>query len=252
VTSIDDYVAAFQREGFVSGIRVRSLDQAEVIRRWWNELEAEEQFSAGGYSTTHSRHLDQRVVWDLASDPLVLDHLEPLIGPDILLFGSRFFCKYGPDVHHKVSWHQDLDSWGLEPPVALTVWYAVDRSDERNGCVRVIPGSHHAPALRDHGLSTDDGNMLGRGQHLELDQAELTRSKPLVLDMGEISIHDGALVHASMPNTSDTRRCGLAIRYVPCHVRQRVDLAKSPLAAAILVRGEDRYQHFGSHRRPFD
>jgi ectoine hydroxylase-related dioxygenase (phytanoyl-CoA dioxygenase family) len=190
-------------------------------------------------------------VWDLATAPAILDCVEPLVGPDILLFGSRFFCKYGPDTSHRVSWHQDLDSWGLEPPVAVTVWYAIDRSDEENGCMQVIPGSHRGAPLRKHRTGADEGNMLGRGQHLRLDGQEVASARPVVLDPGEISIHDGALMHASMPNATDRRRCGLAIRYVPCHVRQRADLAKSPLSAAILVRGQDRQRHFGRHPRPF-
>jgi non-haem Fe2+, alpha-ketoglutarate-dependent halogenase len=245
------YVGRYRRDGFVAGIRVRATSEAKLVCEQWNELEEREGFRAEGYSTTHSRHLDQQFVWDLASDPLILDHVEPLIGPDILLFGTRFFCKYGPDTDYRVSWHQDLDSWGLEPPVALTVWYAIDASDEENGCMQVIPRSHRAPALRGHEISEDSANLLGRGQHLWLDDDEITTAQPVVLDAGEISIHDGALVHASMPNRSLRRRCGLALRYVPCHVRQRADLAKSPQAAAILVRGRDREGNFGRHASPF-
>jgi non-haem Fe2+, alpha-ketoglutarate-dependent halogenase len=240
----------FRDRGFVGPIRVKEPAAAARIRERWDELEHAEKLRAGGYTTTHSRHLDQRFVWDLATDTAILDAVETLIGADILLFGSRFFCKYGEDGEHRVSWHQDLDSWALVPPVAVTVWYAVDRSDEENGCMRVIPRSHRWP-LRAHDTTGDHGNMLGRGQHLDLTEQETATAVPVVLDPGEISIHDGALVHASAANTSRRRRCGLAIRYVPSHVRQRPDLAKSPPSKAILVRGHDGEKNFGDNPPPF-
>lgn len=246
----EKYVQSFQAQGFVDRLRVKGSADAEEVRRKWNELEYAEGFRAEGYTTTHSRHLDQRFVWDLATDPAILDAVKPLIGPDILLFGSRFFCKYGEDGRHRVSWHQDLDSWALTPSVAVTVWYAVDESDEQNGCMKVIPGSHRRP-LREHDTSEDAGNILGRGQHLDLDEREVATAVPIVLEPGEISIHDGGLIHSSMANMSQRRRCGLAIRYVPSHVKQRSELAKSPLSKAILVRGHDSAKNFGVNTPPF-
>ncbi|KAA9381409.1 phytanoyl-CoA dioxygenase family protein [Microbispora cellulosiformans] len=245
----DDFVESFRVQGFVSGIRVRDRQGADAVRECWDALEAAEDLPANGYSTTHSRHLDQRFVWDLACDPKILDPVEALIGENILLFGTRFFCKYGDSGRHRVSWHQDLDSWALTPPVAVTVWYAVDDSTEQNGCMQVIPGSHRAE-LRRHDTTADNGNILGRGQHLHLTEEEKASAVPVVLNAGEISIHDGALLHASMPNLSNRRRCGLAIRYVPAHVRQHADLAKSPPSKAILVRGCDRVKNFGVNHAP--
>ena len=243
------FVASFQALGFVKGIDVHSAASAADVCSAWNELEAAEGLRDQGYSTAHSRHLDQRFVWELAVNSTILDSVESLIGPDILLFGTRFFCKYGPYGGHRVSWHQDLDSWGLVPPTALTVWYAIDDSDEWNGCMQVIPGSHRS-GLRNHLTSSDEGSMLGRGQHLELSPAESANAVPVVLKAGQISIHDGGLLHASMANRSTRRRCGLAIRYVPSHVRQDATLAHSPLAKAILVRGEDRARNFGANPVP--
>jgi ectoine hydroxylase-related dioxygenase (phytanoyl-CoA dioxygenase family) len=245
----DDFVESFHAQGFVSGIRVKDQQGADVIRAHWDALEVAEDLRASGYSTTHSRHLDQRFVWELACDPKILDPVEALIGENVLLFGTRFFCKYGDSGQHRVSWHQDLDSWALTPPVALTVWYAIDDSAEHNGCMQVIPGSHRAE-LRQHDTSADDGNILGRGQHLHLSAEEEASAVPVVLEAGEISIHDGALLHASLPNRSSRRRCGLAIRYVPAHVRQHADLAKSPPSKAILVRGRDHAKNFGVNLAP--
>ena len=40
------------------------------------------------------------------------------------------------------------------------------------------------------------------------------------LKAGEISLHDGLTIHGSPPNRSTRRRCGLAMIYLPTHVRQ--------------------------------
>jgi ectoine hydroxylase-related dioxygenase (phytanoyl-CoA dioxygenase family) len=117
--------------------------------------------------------------------------------------------------------------------------------------MQVIPGSHR-DGLREHDTDNPEvGNLLGRGQRLALDGAERTAAQAVPLDAGEISIHHGALLHASLSNGSASRRCGLAIRYVPTYVRQDASLAKSPPSEAILVRGVDEEGHFGTHRRPF-
>jgi ectoine hydroxylase-related dioxygenase (phytanoyl-CoA dioxygenase family) len=245
------YREQFVRQGFVEQITVKDSVAAASIRAQWNQLEQEEGFRSAGFSTTHSRHLDRRFAWDLATDPAILDSVEPLIGGDILLFGTRFFCKYGPDTDYFVDWHQDLDSWALEPPIAVTAWYAIDRSDEGNGCMQVIPGSHRDTGPRTHLLDGDTKNLLGRGQSLPIESDQAATAHHIVLEPGQISIHDGGLVHSSMPNRSDRRRCGLAIRYIPCHVRQDNALTKSPPSQAILVRGVDRFSHFGINPSPF-
>ena len=67
----------------------------------------------------------------------------------------------------------------------------------------------------------------------------------LILKPGEISLHHIKLVHGSEPNTSDDRRIGMAIRYIPPHVRQ-LKVSDS----AILVRGKDKYRNFEYEQRP--
>ena len=87
-------------------------------------------------------------------------------------------------------------------------------------------------------------NLLTRGQEIavEVDQAKAVRFD---LEPGEISLQHVRLVHGSPPNTSDDRRIGFAIRYIPTHLRQLFGDD-----SASLVRGEDRYQHFEREAMP--
>jgi ectoine hydroxylase-related dioxygenase (phytanoyl-CoA dioxygenase family) len=174
-----------------------------------------------------------------------------MIGPNILLFGSRFFCKYGPDEKF-VSWHQDVypETWGLEPPVEVTVWYAIDDCDRENGCMYMIPGSH-LRGIKEHRPSGRPGNLLRLDQEVEVSEQDRASSVEVTLRSGEVSFHHGATLHSSGPNHSSRRRCGLALRYVPTYVRQQPKRSDQPRARAILVRGVDDEKHFGDNPWPF-
>jgi ectoine hydroxylase-related dioxygenase (phytanoyl-CoA dioxygenase family) len=194
-------------------------------------------------------------VWELASHPAILDAVEAVLGPDVMLLATHFFCKYPapPTTHHPerfVAWHQDVTYWGLEPPLTVTAWYAVDNSDAENGCMRVIPGSHRG-GIREHGKADRAGNLLSINQEAPVTPEEEARAVDLPLRAGEISLHHGILIHGSNANRSTRRRCGLTLRYVPPHVRQIEENSQGRTWAAVLVRGQDRYRHFGERQASF-
>jgi non-haem Fe2+, alpha-ketoglutarate-dependent halogenase len=89
-----------------------------------------------------------------------------------------------------------------------------------------------------------ENNLLTRGQEIAVAVDE-SKAASLMLQPGEMSLHDIKLVHGSAPNESDDRRIGLAIRYLPTHVRQTKDRD-----SAMLVRGVDTHGHFDLEPRP--
>ncbi|HZO87899.1 MAG TPA: phytanoyl-CoA dioxygenase family protein [Chthonomonadaceae bacterium] len=244
----EQQIQAYQREGFLSGIRVVEEAEAARYRALFDELEAREGREKAQIGLL-DRHFDQPFIWELATRPEVLDCVESLIGPNILLLATHFFCKYGQDAKF-VAWHQDVTYWGLEPPSALTVWYAVDDSDCENGCMRVLPGTH-CGGVREHGKAQAQGNLLSINQEVPVTPEEENRATDLILRAGEVSIHDGALIHGSLPNRSHRRRCGLTLRYVPTSVRPVALNSMGKTWHAVLVRGEDREKHFGERAQPF-
>ena len=186
----------------------------------------------------------------MAIHPRLLDVVEDIYGPDIMLLATHFFCKYGPDTEKFVAWHQDVTYWGLEPPEAITVWYAVDDSDVGNGCMRAIPGSH-AEGIREHGTSERKGNLLSIDQEVPVSREEEASAVDLPLKAGEISLHDGALIHSSLPNQSTRRRCGLTLRYVRPSTRPIAQPSTGKSFPAVLVRGTDKEKNFGEIAAPF-
>ena len=132
-------IERYRSDGFSTGIRVMNREETRRYRNSFDELEAEQGREVSQNGMTDA-HLDHRFVWEIGTHPRILECVTDLIGPDVLLLGSHFFCKYGPEEKF-VAWHQDLRYWGLEPLLSVSVWYAVDDSDLENGCLRVIPGS---------------------------------------------------------------------------------------------------------------
>lgn len=239
----------FESQGYATGIRVAEQADVNCYRQLFDDVEAREG-RAKCQKGLFDPHFTLPFVWELATSPAILDCIEAIIGPNILLMGSHFFCKYGPSEAF-VAWHQDVTYWGLEPPLAVSAWYAVDDSDAGNGCMQVIPRTHRE-GLRTHGKSADpSANLLSINQAVPVHESELPQVVNIELKAGEISLHHGLTVHGSQPNRSTRRRCGLAMIYMPTSVRQ---VEKSSLGthwSALLVRGENCEKHFEDRPHPF-
>ena len=177
----------------------------------------------------------------LARNKNILDAVESLIGPDILLFGTSMFSKKARDARF-VSWHQDAAYYGLDPQQEVTCWVGLTDADTENGCMRVIPGSHlGADAVHDE--TYDPQNMLGRGQTIrDIDDGKAVY---MPVKAGQFSMHHERTIHGSMPNPSDRRRVGISFFYMPAHVRSTIGRR-----TATLVRGTDKYGHWDPEPMP--
>jgi len=241
-------VQFFEEQGYLTGLDVYDVAKASTICEAFDKLEAREGRESCAIGL-QGRHIDQRFIWDLASETKILDCLEALMGSDILVLSTHFFCKYAGTINKFVAWHQDVTYWGLEPPFALTAWYAVDDSDVENGCMRVIPGSHRQGVVA-HGESRRTGNLLSINQEVDTDVDEHA-AVDLILKAGQMSIHHGHLIHGSNPNQSQRRRCGLTIRYCPPHIKPVEANSLGKPWPAVLTRGEDRFHNFGNWELQF-
>jgi ectoine hydroxylase-related dioxygenase (phytanoyl-CoA dioxygenase family) len=149
----------------------------------------------------------------------LLDTVESIIGPDIVIDGTLVFYKPPHDSGY-ASWHQDsvYSGWHLTPSVSA--WIALTPSEPSNGCMRAIPGSHQQGVL-DHENVLDDPNLLNRrGERLRKDVDE-AQAVDFVLQPGEMSLHHTNIVHGSGPNESDRPRIGFIVRFVTSRTTNR-------------------------------
>jgi non-haem Fe2+, alpha-ketoglutarate-dependent halogenase len=234
-------VEQYREEGFVSPVRVMSEAAAGEYRR---RLEAFEATSGGplGGDLRHKSHLLFTWLAELVRHDRILDAIEDLYGPDLLCWSTNFFIKEKANPAF-VSWHQDSTYWGLSKPDVVSAWIAFTSAHSGNGAMQVIPGSHKVDQIP-HRDTFDKHNLLTRGQEVAVDVDE-SKAVTITLEPGEMSLHHVRLVHGSPPNTSDDRRIGFAIRYVPTSVSQ---IAGED--SATLVRGTDGFGHFELEPRP--
>jgi hypothetical protein len=184
---------------------------------------------------------------EFARTPEILDMVEQLIGPDLILWGVTIFGKPAR-VGKATPWHQDGDYYPIEPLETLTVWISLDGSKPEQGCMKFIPGSHRDHKIYSHHFEHRDDYTLA--QVIDDDQVDLGSARDIVLEAGQISLHDVYLVHGSDANHSNQRRMGLVLRILPAtsfynHNSGKIkEDAGSPHGysnrALFLLRGEDR------------
>lgn len=191
----------------------------------------------------HKSHLVSATLDGITRSPEILDRVESLIGPDILVWGAGFFVKEGGSPSF-VSWHQDATYWGLTPDGVVTAWVALKPSTVENGCMRVVPGTHKGDILP-HNETFGAANLLSRGQEIAV-EVDAEKAVDVLLQAGAFSLHHIKIAHASEPNRSADRRAGFAIRYIAAAVRQQKPIRDT----ATLVRGENRHGNFELERRP--
>lgn len=218
--SITDMVSAYRQDGFVAGVPALSLDEVAQMRQLIETLETDHALGAGGHNLNQFYRVNGHVVIDalaqVARTPRILDTVESLLGPNLLVWSVELFIKE-PQSKHTVSWHQDITYWGMgETDDEVTAWIALSDVSVEAGCMRFLPGSHKQGIVSHNDTFADD-NMLSRGQEIADVNEEQAVHGPL--KPGEMSLHHGRCFHASSENRASERRIGLAIRYVTPAVR---------------------------------
>lgn len=216
----DQQLSAYQELGFLHSIPILSNAEVDHYRA---EIERTCAAIGGRVTRLNGLHLFFRWAWDLSTHPRLLDCLEQLLGPNILLTSTRMFYKYGRTASY-VGWHQDGITQRLEDGRAPAVWLGLTAATVENGCLRVIPRSHRFGLLH-HDSSPDLPPLPDAGKSFESwPQEELsgriTQVPPdydppfdLVMRAGEMSIHHPVILHGSNPNLSPEPRIGLSASY---------------------------------------
>jgi hypothetical protein len=236
-----EQVRSFREDGYLAPLPVLSPSEVSDARANLDSLLRGTNGLADP-SARYKPHLYSKWVSDLVRDSRLLDAVEDLLGPNLLVWRSIFFFKKGHSAGF-VDWHQDSLFWRLDSDDVVTAWIALTESTVQNGCLRVVPGSHRRPEVP-HAIRFSKDNVLVRGQsaaaQVPEDQVRCVELRP-----GEMSLHHVRMLHGSHPNTSDGDRVGLAIRFLSPNVR-RAGWRQS----ASLVRGEDRVGNFTLEPEP--
>ena len=235
----------FARDGFLFPFRVLDREAATAARaRVLSLLEEHGENPELDDLLGYKANLVFRWVDDIVHEPRLLDAVEDLLGPDLLLWSCSLLIK-PPRSRGRYTWHQDATYWGMEPPSAVSAWLALGDVGPENGGLRCLPGLHARGQLPHVNTFAEDV-MLPRGQEIrDLDEDTTERAVDMRLQSGEASFHHVFTPHASGPNRGGDYRIGLQTVFIPTSVRHR-----DGHESAMLVRGRDVFGHFESEPRP--
>ena len=230
----------YDQDGFVSGVSVLSTEEVASHRAALEQAEAK----IGRLHYLSKIHTVLRSPYELATHPRLIDAVETVLGPNILLYNVTYIIKE-PGTPNFVSWHQDLTYWGFDSDDQVSAWLALSPATGESGCMRMLAGSH-TQGMRKQSQTDDPDNVLLLGQtikNIPEDKAVLCPLNP-----GEASLHHGWTIHSSTPNNSSDRRIGLNIQYIKPSMSQQNAQSDS----ALLIRGADSYGHFEPDPLPPD
>jgi ectoine hydroxylase-related dioxygenase (phytanoyl-CoA dioxygenase family) len=174
----------------------------------------------------------------LVRHPKILDTVEDLIGPNILVYTATWFIK---EAHSPAfaAWHQDATYFGLMPKDRhVTAWVALSDASAEAGCMEVV-SSEGRPRQMRHAALRLANSINGAGQAI-VEPLDESGAAMMELEAGSFSLHHTLCRHRSAPNRADHRRVGLGISYIPADCR----LTGPVRMCAPRVRGEDTGGHF--------
>ena len=192
----------------------------------------------------HGLYADKAFL-DVATHPELLDVVEQLVGPDLILWNALMFYKRaenGP----MVPWHRDGFGYPIEPIATTSIWIAVTESTTDNGCLRFIPGSHLTSDPGVHDSTPKDGEMFSGS--LDPESFDESTAVDVVLEPGQFVIFDVYTIHGSRTNNGTQPRAGDSCRYMPgtsVYHHGKAEVRDQPgygheSRALMLVRGQDR------------
>lgn len=240
-----EQIRSYRADGYLSPLDALGADE---VARYREELRKTEEHLGGSLMAIDKKfrgnlHFMCRWVDELARTPAILDAVEDLLGPDILLYTSRFFIK---EAHSEgiAAWHQDSTYFGLRPYDHVTAWVALSNVTAEAGPVEFAVGSHIRGQLQQKsGLIKNSVNTAGQ---IIVEWFDRSRIEQAILKPGQFSFHHTCVVHQSQPNRSDERRIGIALSYIPTRTRY-IGRRRMP---ACLVRGRDEHDHFNLQPPP--
>jgi phytanoyl-CoA hydroxylase len=170
----------------------------------------------------------------LARDSRILDVIEAVLGPDVLLYYSMLMMKPARQ-GFRAPWHQDFAFFVHDRAALVAVQLYLDDSTLENGCIHVVPGSHKLGLL----------NHFRDGEFVEIVEGDTSsfdeQQIPVPVKAGGIAMWHCMTLHSSAPNVSEYPRRAIVFEYKDPSARL-LGGSFSPnevRPAGLMVRGHD-------------
>lgn len=167
-------------------------------------------------------HRDQPTFRSFAHSEAVLDLVVGRIGPDLDCFLSQFIFKNPGALGQP--WHQDSFYFRFDRTPQVGVWLAVTEATLANGCLQVLPGSHHEP-VHEHVADRRPGANLG---YVEIVDHDMGAAIPVEMRAGDLLVFHSHLMHRSTDNESEALRAAVVYHFAAAGTSDR-DEAPVPI-----------------------
>jgi phytanoyl-CoA hydroxylase len=208
---------SFAQDGYLIVRGLFSREETELLTQHYMELHEKDATDADRSSEDDPLKRFPRLLMMHRYDPIsrewMLDRriatvLNELLGKDP--FAVQTMIYYKPPQARGQALHQDQYFLRAQPGTCIAAWMALDRCDDENGCLQVVPGSQNWPLL-----CTTKADTTQSFTDMTVPVPAGTEAVPAVLDPGDVLFFNGQLVHGSGPNhTTDRFRRSLIGHYI--------------------------------------
>jgi non-heme Fe2+,alpha-ketoglutarate-dependent halogenase len=236
-----EQVESYRNQGFISRIPILSAEEAARELAALEAIEQAEVARRGG--TWEQRDFrpweqDDHPMFEWANAlvrrPALLDAVESILGPDVLVRNCDIFIKR-PGLKRDIGWHIDTAEKGPAADWIITMWLGLSSSTRVNGCLLYSAGTHLIDVPNG---PKDKYSLTFTREAVASLKAPDTHANEML--PGEASMHHFRLAHASGPNRTQQRRTAFVVRFMSPQCTPEV--AES--GAATPVRGRDTSGRF--------
>ncbi|HKY15365.1 MAG TPA: phytanoyl-CoA dioxygenase family protein, partial [Microthrixaceae bacterium] len=155
-------------------------------------------------------HLVSPELTAVATDARWASIVMPLLGTgDARLYWEQAVAK-PPQARTELPWHQDNGYTPLVPEEYVTCWLALDDATIDNGCLWVIPGSHHQGTVRHR--NSEGPFRVGH-------DGDPSEGIPVPVGRGSVLVFSSLMMHRSGPNITDRDRRAWIIQFCGAEAR---------------------------------
>jgi ectoine hydroxylase-related dioxygenase (phytanoyl-CoA dioxygenase family) len=266
---LDADVRFFEANGFAGPYRLTDQEPVEQFADFVSSQPRRGRlnWALAKLRLTRDLRLDQRhghiafgSVYELATRPQLLDDVEALLGPDLLLWKGRIMDR-GPGDRGQ-GWHIDRDNKLLN---GVHISVAITEMTAEKGAVQLIPRTHkYDVSLQEH-RRRGDCDLHDSASVLALANRTHPENAPhkivtMAIKSGEYYLTRGGLWHGVLPNRSRDARVALIARYMRPDIRSHhwshddaaIKVVNRRSLPCILVRGVDNHHFNDLHAPPGD
>jgi len=205
------YVERYHQEGYVVVRGLFTPEEVARLRDHYMELRAQGNFP-GDFAGVQAQSTDPlkkfpRMIhmhrWDELSLQWMIDsRLNACMTAflDAEPYAVQTMLYFKPPGARGQALHQDQYYLRVQPGTCMAAWMALDRCDEENGCMQVVPGSHLFPLL-----CTIEADTQQSFTDVTVPIPAGMPVAPVIMEAGDVFFFNGQLIHGSFPNQSQDR-----------------------------------------------